>query len=130
MESWISCQRGWVYLERQLPKVAEMSSGVDKSWKEIMCKVSKIPLAIEAGTQPGLLETFQNNNIVLEKIMKCLEAYLESKRCVVYNCSDQIDYKIMGRIFTGVVQSGSWSVFDEFNRINIEVMSVIAQQLN
>ena len=62
--------------------------------------------------------------------MKCLEAYLESKRCVVYNCSDQIDYKIMGLIFTGVVQSGSWSVFDEFNRINIEVMSVIAQQLN
>ena len=64
---------------RQLPKEAEMFSGVDKSWKEIMCKVSKIPLAIEAGTQPGLLETFQNNNIVLEKIMKCLEAYLESK---------------------------------------------------
>ncbi len=59
-----------------------MFSNVDKSWKDIMRKVNKIPLAIRAGTQPGLLETFQNNNSLLDQIMKCLEAYLESKRCV------------------------------------------------
>lgn len=28
----------------------------------------------------GLLETFQNNNALLDQIQKCLEAYLESKR--------------------------------------------------
>jgi len=59
-----------------------MFTNVDKSWKDIMRKVSKIPLAIRAGTQPGLLETFQNNNTLLDQIMKCLEAYLESKRVV------------------------------------------------
>lgn len=31
---------------------------------------------------PGLLETFQNNNALLDQIQKCLEAYLESKRVI------------------------------------------------
>ncbi|XP_054978204.1 dynein axonemal heavy chain 6 [Sorex araneus] len=91
LEEWLTCQRNWLYLEsifnapdiqRQLPAEAKMFLQVDKSWKEIMRKVNRLPNALRAATQPGLLETFQNNNALLDQIQKCLEAHLESKRVI------------------------------------------------
>ncbi|TDH16419.1 hypothetical protein EPR50_G00020980 [Perca flavescens] len=91
LDEWLTCQRSWLYLEsiflapdikRQLPAESKMFLKVDKSWKEIMARVNKMPNALKAATHPDLLETFQHNNTLLDEIQKCLEDYLESKRVI------------------------------------------------
>ncbi|XP_019625905.1 PREDICTED: LOW QUALITY PROTEIN: dynein heavy chain 6, axonemal-like [Branchiostoma belcheri] len=91
LDEWMTCQRQWLYLEqifttpdiqRQLPTEAKLFSQVDKSWKDLMRRTEDRPNALRSATAPGVLEILQSSNSHLEKIQKCLEDYLETKRLV------------------------------------------------
>jgi dynein heavy chain len=50
-------------------------------------------------------------------------------RAVVTNCGENFDVLAMGTNYSGLCQTGFWGVFDEFNRILPEVLSVVSTQI-
>ncbi|XP_043928516.1 cytoplasmic dynein 2 heavy chain 1 isoform X1 [Protopterus annectens] len=56
-------------------------------------------------------------------------AGLFGRQVLVFNCDEGIDVKSMGRIFVGLVKSGAWGCFDEFNRLEESVLSAVSMQI-
>ncbi|WFC97970.1 hypothetical protein MYAM1_000690 [Malassezia yamatoensis] len=47
----------------------------------------------------------------------------------VFNCDNQFDGPAMARILAGLCRVGAWGCFDEFNRLNENVLSSVSQQI-
>ena len=60
--------------------------------------------------------------------VKSLAAML-GRPCIVFNCDAAFDLASMGRIFSGLCQTGAWGCFDEFNRLEERVLSAVSQQI-
>lgn len=91
MDEWMEFQKGWTYLEsifhssdisRNLPNENKKFNYCDQSWKNIMRDINHDRKCAKAVNNPkeNLLETFKQNNKILDEIQKALNAYLEEKR--------------------------------------------------
>ncbi|XP_075233788.1 uncharacterized protein LOC142331650 [Lycorma delicatula] len=49
--------------------------------------------------------------------------------CIVTNCGEGMDYLAFRKILNGLCQCGAWGCFDEFNRIDISVISTQLQTI-
>ena len=78
-----------------------MFQSVDKIWRDIMQRTREMTNVMRAAGLAGLLETLQQANTTLEKIQKCLEEYLETKRLVFprfYFLSNEELFEIMSQV--------------------------------
>ncbi|KFD50374.1 hypothetical protein M513_08756 [Trichuris suis] len=60
-------------------------------------------------------------------VFNCDEVYIPYLRFL--SSLDSADVRSMARMFAGLVQCGAWGCFDEFNRLEESVMSVIAMHI-
>lgn len=51
------------------------------------------------------------------------------KLVLVFNCDDSFDFQAMGRLLKGICEVGAWGCFDEFNRLNKNILSAVSSQL-
>ncbi|GFR02732.1 dynein heavy chain 2, axonemal, partial [Trichonephila clavata] len=52
------------------------------------------------------------------------------KYILVINCSESLDQRSSARMLTGLAQIGAWGLFENFNFIREEIVSMISQEIN
>lgn len=52
-----------------------------------------------------------------------------ARHCYVFNCQSSIDTDSMTKFFKGLASNGSWVCFDEFNRLELNILSIISQHV-
>ncbi|KAF5093945.1 hypothetical protein D0Z00_003775 [Geotrichum galactomycetum] len=51
------------------------------------------------------------------------------KFVLVFCCDESFDFQAIGRILAGICQVGAWGCFDEFNRLNEQILSSVSMQI-
>ena len=61
----------------------------------------------------------------LKELARCM-----SKYCLVFNCSLLVSTRLIEKLLSGLCYTGSWICFDEINRLEADVMSIVSTQIS
>jgi len=50
--------------------------------------------------------------------------------CIVFNCGPTVETKMIITLCCGLLNQGAWACLDEFNRIRLDVLSVVAEMMS
>jgi len=50
--------------------------------------------------------------------------------CIVFNCGPTVETKMIATLCCGLCNQGAWACLDEFNRIRLDVLSVVAEMMS
>jgi dynein heavy chain, axonemal len=90
----------------------------DRCYRTLMCALQlNIGGSLEGPAGTGKSETVKG-------LAQCFAV-----RVTTINCSDGLDCMFTSKMLKGAAYCGCWICFDEFNRIDIEIMSIIALQV-
>ena len=92
---------------------------------------------IKGGSVEGPVGTGAASHLTTNSVLSCLgktETVKDlskacGKQCIVFNCSEGLGYRPLGKFIKGLACSGAWSCFDEFHRIQTDVLSIVAQEI-
>jgi dynein heavy chain len=56
-----------------------------------------------------------------KELAKCL-----GRICFVFTCSQSLNHESLIKFFKGFASGGSWACFDELNRIDADVLSILS----
>ena len=89
IDEWLKVQQNWMYLEpifasedinQQMPEEGRLFTLVDRNFKDIMRHVLKDTRVLIATQLSGMYDKLKDSYVLVEKINKGLNAYLEKKR--------------------------------------------------
>lgn len=112
-------------------------TGKTETTKDLAKSMALLCVVFNCGKALGTLRSLSRISASCSYQLRCLQAAPAMASCCFSFLSSKflppagegLDYKAMGSIFSGLVQCGAWGCFDEFNRIEAEVLSVVSSQI-